>query len=76
MRSTRELLSLKVFRSTAGKIKSPIGLNIGAITPSEIAISIISQLVCAKRLGQTEAAAHNVKINKDDSDLDLELFKI
>ena len=76
VRSTRELLISEGFsEAQLARLSSPIGLNIGAITPSEIAISIISQLVCAKRLGQTEAAAHNVKINKDDSDLDLELFK-
>jgi xanthine dehydrogenase accessory factor len=34
-----------------GRIHSPIGLKIGAITPFEIAISIISEIISVKRLG-------------------------
>ncbi len=36
-------------------LTAPIGLNIGAIGPEEIAISIAAQLICQRRLGQVEA---------------------
>ncbi|HHX37127.1 MAG TPA: xanthine dehydrogenase [Clostridiaceae bacterium] len=77
VKATRELMIEEGFTAAQlARLSSPIGLNIGGITPAEIAISIVSQLVCVKRLGQTEAAAHNVKIKKDDSDLDINLFKL
>jgi xanthine dehydrogenase accessory factor len=35
------------------KLNSPIGLPIGAVTPEEIAISILGQVIAARRLGKT-----------------------
>lgn len=35
------------------KLNAPIGFEIGAVTPEEIAISIISQIICKKRLNKT-----------------------
>lgn len=35
------------------KVNAPIGLEIGAVTPEEIAISIISQVISYRRLGDT-----------------------
>ena len=35
-----------------GRLHSPIGLKIGGITPAEIAVSILAELISAKRLGQ------------------------
>ncbi|WP_020177269.1 XdhC family protein [Methyloferula stellata] len=40
-----------------GKIHAPIGLDIGAISPAEIAVSIIGELVSARRQKPLRAAA-------------------
>ena len=40
------------------KVYSPIGLSIGAVTPEEIALSIVSELVKVRRLGDNAAAGH------------------
>ena len=37
----------------AGRIKAPIGLNIGAISPAEIALSILGEITAALRLDVT-----------------------
>jgi xanthine dehydrogenase accessory factor len=39
------------------KIHAPIGLDIGAISPAEIAVSIIGELVSARRQKPLRAAA-------------------
>ncbi len=39
-------------------VYSPIGLSIGAVTPEEIAISIVSELVKVRRLGDAPAIGH------------------
>ncbi|MDR1245980.1 MAG: XdhC family protein [Clostridiales Family XIII bacterium] len=41
------------------KVYSPIGLRIGAVTPQEIAISILAEIVQHKRQGPAWAAARN-----------------
>ena len=45
---------------------TPIGLSIGAVTPAEIAISIMAELVACKRLRQGDAASH---ISRSDMDM-------
>jgi xanthine dehydrogenase accessory factor len=40
------------------KVYSPIGLAIGAVTPEEIALSIVCELVKIRRLGRAPAAGH------------------
>lgn len=45
---------------------TPIGLSIGAVTPAEIAISILAELVSSKRLRQGEKARH---ISRADVDM-------
>jgi len=53
------------------KMCSPIGFNIGGITPAEIAISIISQVIALKRLGTTDMIlAASTKKKVDYSDMD------
>lgn len=55
---------------------SPIGFNIGGITPIEIAISIISQIIAKKRLGTTNMVeCFNSKRKLDCFDMDMEVLK-
>ena len=46
------------------RLHSPIGLKIGGITPQEIAVSILAELITAKRLGRESRTLRN------QSDLD------
>lgn len=41
-----------------GKVYSPIGLSIGAVTPEEIALSIVCELVKIRRLGDAPSIGH------------------
>jgi len=41
-----------------GRVYSPIGLAIGAVTPEEIALSIVCELVKIRRLGRASAPGH------------------
>ena len=43
---------------TLGRVFSPIGLAIGAVTPEEIALSIVCELVKIRRLDRTSPAGH------------------
>lgn len=40
------------------RVYSPIGLSIGAVTPEEIALSIVSELVKVRRLGDESPVGH------------------
>jgi len=40
------------------RVYSPIGISIGAVTPQEIALSIVCELVKIRRLGDTSQANH------------------
>lgn len=51
------------------KVNAPIGLDIGAVTPEEIAISIIAQVISYKRLLSSSANnTANVKVNWPELD--------
>ena len=45
-------------QETLSKVHSPIGISIGAVTPEEIALSIICELVKIRRLGDIPASNH------------------
>ncbi|MBX4267676.1 XdhC family protein [Clostridium estertheticum] len=53
------------------KVNAPIGLKIGAVTPDEIAISIISQVISYRRLGDTTAITNPIKTNWPEFDHDV-----
>jgi xanthine dehydrogenase accessory factor len=56
-RGTREVLLREgVSPQRLEKVRAPIGLAIGAVTPEEIAISILAQVIATRRLGGTGAA--------------------
>ncbi|WP_300382650.1 XdhC family protein, partial [Clostridium sp.] len=55
---------------------SPIGFKIGGITPLEIAISIISQIIAQKRLGVSDMmSCANAKRRVNYSDIDREVLE-
>lgn len=49
------------------RVHTPIGLNIGGITPEEIAISIVAELIFEKRLGLGDKK----QVNRSDMDFDV-----
>lgn len=49
-----------------GRICTPIGLNIGAVTPEEIAISILAEVISRKRLGDGKK-----RVNRSELDLNV-----
>jgi xanthine dehydrogenase accessory factor len=45
-------------QETLSRVYSPIGISIGAVTPEEIALSIVCELVKIRRLGHTPETKH------------------
>ncbi len=44
--------------SEFGRVYAPIGLDIGAVTPAEIATSILAQIIAVRRLGSAPGITH------------------
>ncbi len=56
----KETLSDEGFdRERLNRVHTPVGLSIGAITPEEIALSIMAEVVSVKRLGKGDKKAGN-----------------
>jgi xanthine dehydrogenase accessory factor len=53
-----------VERSTLEQVHAPIGLDIGAETPEEIAVSIMAEIIRERRLGVRDAASMGVKLGR------------
>lgn len=71
VKAVKEQLSDEGYSEEAIKsVNAPIGLEIGAITPEEIAISIIAQVISYRRLTNTTAggASETVKVNWPELD--------
>jgi xanthine dehydrogenase accessory factor len=43
------------------RVKAPAGLDLGAITPEEIAVSILAEITLERRRGQRSKAEINVR---------------
>ncbi len=60
-----ELATLGVSRETLLRVHAPIGLEIGAVTPAEIAVSIAAQLIAVRR-GVDDRSVVSMKISETD----------
>lgn len=58
-----ELIEEGYSKEKIENIYSPIGLNIGAVTPEEISISILAELISVKRIGRVVAKNKPIKVN-------------
>jgi xanthine dehydrogenase accessory factor len=59
----RDLHERGVSREELAKVHAPIGLEIGALTPAEIAVSIMAELVAVRR-GKGNAAVLPMKVGE------------
>jgi len=64
-----ELLAEGYDAGRLSRLKSPIGLKIGAVTPEEIAISILAEVIEVKRLSREDKRVKNC------SDLDFDVLR-
>ncbi len=55
-----------VAQSQLDRVYSPIGVSIGAVTPEEIALSIVCELVKIRRLGDEPAVGHMTLSRRED----------
>jgi xanthine dehydrogenase accessory factor len=53
-----------VDRAVLEQVHAPIGLDIGAETPEEIAVSIMAEIIRERRLGMRDAASMGVKLGR------------
>ena len=65
----QELLEEGYAPERMSRLKSPIGLKIGGVTPEEIAISILAEIIQVKRMDRED------KRVKNRSDLDFDVLK-
>ncbi len=61
MASLRERLQAEGFTAAAlSRVKAPAGLDLGAITPEEIALSILAEITQRRRIGQRGTAGASI----------------
>ncbi len=60
-----ELAKQGVAREKLLSVQAPIGLELGAVTPAEIAVSIVAQLIAIRR-GVDDHAVHSMKMSEAD----------
>ncbi len=59
----RQLEAEGIPREVLNRVHAPIGLDIGADTPEEIAVSIVSELICMRRLqGQHDQEVQSLSV--------------
>lgn len=58
-----ELIEEGYSKEKIENIYSPIGLNIGAVTPEEIAISILAEIISVKRIGKLAVENEPIKVS-------------
>ena len=58
-----ELIEEGYSKDKIENIYSPIGLNIGAVTPEEIAISILAEIISVKRIGKLAVKNEPIKVS-------------
>ena len=66
-----QLISEGSSREMIEKVSSPIGLEIGAVTPEEIAISILGQVISYRRLESPKLGRESVRLNWTEFDRDV-----
>lgn len=70
-----ELVSEGYPKEALDKVNSPIGLDIGAVTPDEIAISIVSQLIAFKNKGTIDNKNKKHSYPEFDNEVISEIYK-
>lgn len=66
-----QLISEGISRDTLDKVNAPIGLEIGALTPEEIAISILAQVISFRRLENPKIGRESARIKWTEFDRDV-----
>jgi len=61
-----KLIAEGIDASAIDRIKAPAGLDLGAITPEEIAMSILAEITTLRRRGQRTTTHHREPLGKSD----------
>jgi len=64
--TVQELLDLGIMQDAISRVTSPMGLELNAETPAEIALSIMAEIVSQLRGGTGDAMAHQPHIFKEN----------
>ena len=67
----KQLVQERIPQEVLAKVNTPIGLEIGAITPEEIAISILGQIISYRRLEEPKLGKESAKSSSTEFDRDV-----